>query len=365
MAITKRTRADGTTAYVVREYIGTTISGRPDRKSVTCSTLAEAKVAQAHLVSMRDAMRNRSGRCTLSAYVETVYWPSASGLAATSRDTYRRELDKRILPAMGRMDVRDIDRRAVQKMVDGCATESVARKCIGVLRAVLNEAKGDGLVSANPACARYSLPPKGSPRGNGVVITTFGAMAPLMAAVDEVGGPCVEALAVLGLYMGLRPEERYALDHADVDLDRGVVSVTKAFVAASPAEGGCQLKETKTELSSRVVPIPAPAAGRLARLCPPGAEGPLLLGANGKRLTPSTAQKRWTRFLRACDEAGLGVPHVSIENMRHSFATSFLHAGGAVEDLSRILGHSDINTTYRRYVRPSVDDLVRSMAKVF
>ena len=50
--------------------------------------------------------------------------------------------------------------------------------------------------------------------------------------------------------------------------------------------------------------------------------------------------------------------------MRHSFATSYLHAGGNIEDLSRILGHSDINTTYRRYVRPSVDDLAISMSSV-
>ncbi len=35
-------------------------------------------------------------------------------------------------------------------------------------------------------------------------------------------------------------------------------------------------------------------------------------------------------------------------------ARSYLHAGGRVEDLSRILGHSNISTTYRRYVRPSV-----------
>ncbi|OUO95393.1 hypothetical protein C2L80_01405 [Rubneribacter badeniensis] len=50
--------------------------------------------------------------------------------------------------------------------------------------------------------------------------------------------------------------------------------------------------------------------------------------------------------------------------MRHSFATSYLHAGGGVEDLSRILGHSDINTTYRRYVRPNVEDLRRGMDAV-
>lgn len=30
----------------------------------------------------------------------------------------------------------------------------------------------------------------------------------------------------------------------------------------------------------------------------------------------------------------------------------------------RLLGHSDINTTYRRYVRPSADDLVAAVESV-
>ena len=85
-----------------------------------------------------------------------------------------------------------------------------------------------------------------------------------------------------------------------------------------------------------------------------------IVGADGKRISPSTAQKRWRKFLDDNPDA----KRVTIENMRHSFATSYLHAGGNVEDLSKLLGHSDINTTYRRYVRPSVDDLRRGMIAV-
>lgn len=88
--------------------------------------------------------------------------------------------------------------------------------------------------------------------------------------------------------------------------------------------------------------------------------GPFLIGASGKRLTPSTACKRWRAFLR--DHPDL--PPVTVENMRHSFATSYLAGGGNVENLSRILGHSDINTTFSRYVRPQSDALAEEMARV-
>ena len=364
MSITQRTLKDGTTVYDVREYVGFTLDGERDRECVTCATRKEAEREQARMIAMRDARRNRSGRCTFCQYVDRWYWPSTSSLAPTSRDTYRRELDKRLRPALDNVDIRDIDRLKIQKIVDGCATEDVARKCVGVLKTILNEAKGDGLITANPAEARYKLPPKGRKRDNGIVITTFADMRHLIEAIDEYGNECVEKIAMTGLHMGMRPEERYGLDCEDVRIDRGLMRVKQAYVAASAQEGGRQLKGTKTELSTRDVPIPRSMLPRIERLCPAGSSGPFITGADGKRISPSTAQKRWRAFLRRCDEESIDVPHVTIENMRHSFATSYLHAGGNVEDLSRILGHSDINTTYRRYVRPNVDDLRRGMDAV-
>lgn len=359
MAITKRKLSNGEVRYDVTEYVGFTIDGKRDRKCVTCRTLSQARVEQARLVAMRDAMRNRSGRCELAHYIEQRYWPSIASLAPTSRDTYRREIDKRILPYLGKIDVRDIDRTKIQRMVDACATEAVARKAVGVLKTILNEAKGDGLIASNPAEARYRMPPKGRKRDNGLVITTFDGMTPLLSALDAFGDESVRKIAALGLMMGLRPEERYGLDYEDIDLASGTVFVRKAFVSVSPAEGGNQVKGTKTEMSTRLLPLHP----RVATLADSGT-GPFITGADGGRISPSTAQKRWRAFLRECDKRDVSVPHVTIENMRHSFATSYLHAGGNVADLSRILGHSDINTTYRRYVRPSADDLRRGMSGV-
>lgn len=362
MSITKTRTKSGEVRYVVRAEAGTTRDGKRDRRRGTFRTLAEARAFEARCVAMADAMRGRSGRCTVEDYVERTHWPSAAGLAPTSRDTYRREIDKRILPALGRMDVRDVDRAAIQRMVDGCATRDVARKAVSVLKTILNEAKGDGLIVANPAEARFAMPEPGRKRDNGIVVTTFAGMAPLDDALAALGDDCTRRIAATGLYMGLRPEERYGLDWEDFSPDMRTARVERALVTASPAEGGVQLKGTKTEKSRRTVPVPARA--RRLLLASGRGEGPLIVGAGGGRISPSTARKRWMRFLRDAEAAGFDVPPVTVENMRHSFATSFLHAGGNVEDLSRILGHSDINTTYRRYVRPSSDDLVDAVESV-
>lgn len=364
MPIYERKRKDGTTVYDVREYIGFTIEGKRDQASCVCYTMREARAKQAEFRALRSAKRNKSGRCTFGTYVDRWWWPSTADLSPTSKDTYRRELDKRLLPAFEKVDIRDIDRPAIQKMVDKCPTEAVARKAVSVLKTILNEAKGDGLIDSNPATARYKMPPKGKKRDNGLVITRFEDMRPLMRALDAYGSGTLEKLAVTGLYMGMRPEERYALDTASIDVRSRTVSVEHAFVTASKRHGGNQMKGTKTELSTRILPMPSHTVPRFERLLEGLEDGPFILGAYGGRISPSTAQKKWGRFLAWCGKNGFDVPQVTLENMRHSYATSFLHAGGNVEDLSRLLGHSDINTTYRKYVKPNVDDLHRAIGGI-
>ena len=164
MSITKRTNKNGKTRYVVREYVGFTLDGKRDRQSVTCSTLREARRVQAELVARRDAMRGRSGRITLRAYVEGWWWPQADRLARTTQDTYRRSLDKYVLPVLGEVDVRDITRVRVQQMFDACGTLSVAQTARRVLHVILQQAVGDDLIASNPASARYRMPPPGGKR---------------------------------------------------------------------------------------------------------------------------------------------------------------------------------------------------------
>jgi hypothetical protein len=107
---------------------------------------------------MRDSRRGRSGRYTFSGYVDR-WWPSTASLAASTRDTYEKELHLR--PSFWSTDMRDITRPMAQRMVDGCGTKRVAEKALGTLRTILNQAMGDGLIQSNPASARYVMPQPG------------------------------------------------------------------------------------------------------------------------------------------------------------------------------------------------------------
>lgn len=356
MTIEKRVLRDGSTRYDVQEQVGIKANGKPNRVKVTCRTMREARAVQADLRTKSREMSGPLKSCRLSTYVDECFSDRLKMLSPTSRDTYKRELRLRILPALGSMEMRRITRPMVQDLASSCTTRPVAKKCIGVLKTVLNRAIADGYLEYNVA-ALIELPKGGAKRDNGLVLTTFEEIERALDIVDANADASIRAIASLGMLIGLRPEERYGLDCESVDIAKGILCINKAYVSASREEGGVQEKAPKTELSTRVLPL----RGRLLRAMTETkgyrTHGPLILGASGSRISPSTAQHRWASFLRKCDAEGLGMPHVTIENMRHSFATSYLHAGGNVEDLSRILGHSDIMTTVRRYVRPKHEDL--------
>ena len=352
MSVRPRQTKDGKTVYLVRRFMGHTADGKPDQRSRTFDTKRAAELYDAQLLAEREAMRGRSGKMTLAQYIDNHYWPVASKrLAATSLDTYEKEIRLRLRPHLGNVDIRDIDRVKIQRMVDRIATESVARKCVGVLKTILNEAKSDGLIITNPAESTFAMPASGRKRDNGLVLTNFDQIAELLEIVREKGSQSVQRIAYTGLLQGLRPEERYALNWDDIDLSNRTIHVNSAYISASAKHGGVQEKVTKTEKSNRVIPMHPDFYSWVVDI--PHAHAEFIVGANGKRISPSTAQKRWRRFLADNPSAA----PVTIENMRHSFATAYLDAGGSVEVLSKMLGHSNISTTINRYFRPDVDVL--------
>ena len=349
MSITKRTLKDGSTRYDVRVRMGQLRDGSTERVCHTVRTKKEAVALEAKLIAEREARRGKSGKMSLATYISTYYAPIASKrLAATSWDTYQIEISRRILPALGDLDIRDIDRRDIQWLVDSIPTKSVARKMIGTLKTILNEAKSDGIIRANPATAKFAMPPDGSKRDNGLVLTDFEQIDSFCSIVAQTASQRLQRVVFTGLYQGLRPEERYALDWCDFDMEDFTLTVNSAYVCAT---GGAVMKSTKTAMSMRTIPMHPKFREWLVNL--PSGQGAFIVNEHGERLNPSTAKKQWTRYLDSHPE----LPRLTLENMRHSFSTAYLASGGRIEVLSKLLGHTNIQTTINRYFRPDVDTL--------
>ena len=359
MSVRKRKLKSGKVVYdAVLEY-GYDHDGKRIRETKTFDSKSDAEQADRIAHETSNALKSKSGRLTFSQYVERCYWPIASRrLEATTLDTYERVLRLHIMPTLGKIRLDKIDRYSVQTALDRCKTESVSKNTLAVIKSVLSEAQSDGYISTNPAMLKYAHPPKGKNRDNGLILSDFEQIAQFIDVVGNDAPEAITRLVMTGLLLGLRPEERYALDFEDIDFQNRLVRVNKAYVTVSGKRGGHVTKIPKTEYSNRNVPMPQMFVDHV--YWEPNGTGAYITNKKGGRLSPSTAQKMWTRYLDAHPE----LPRITLENMRHSYATSCIHAGMVVADLSRILGHSNINTTYQRYVRPQWEDMQKSMKSI-
>lgn len=156
-------------------------------------------------------------------------------------------------------------------------------------------------------------------------------------------GHALEAWLIVDSCLALRPEEGYGVDWADIDMRSGITHIQRGVQWVAGHE---VVVPPKTELSDRFLPLPRFAVRRLREI------------RNGRKgriigdLTPSQAARRYASW---CKKESL--PYVPVQNLRHSWATNALEAGVNIAVVSKFLGHTDIKTTARFYLRPEIASL--------
>jgi integrase len=154
--------------------------------------------------------------------------------------------------------------------------------------------------------------------------------------LDVVSGVCAIFLAGTGV----RPEEAFGADWRDVDLERRVFMVRRAFAKGRLKQYG------KTTGSSRSVPLRARVVRALERL--PRRRGIVFPASEGGRIEINNWRNRlWTPSLAAA-----GIEHRRIYDLRHTYATWSLAAGVDIFTLARRMGTSVkmIDQTYGHLV---------------
>jgi integrase len=216
-------------------------------------------------------------------------------------------------------------------------------------RQVLEYAVAMGLLEANPttrirntrAAKRREMRP-------------FESWEEIEAIAAEMP-PAFAAIPLVLVGTGLRPEELFALERRDVDLDAGVLSVERVYSQRV-------LKEPKkSSRQRRRVPLRARVVDAL-RTVPRRIDTPLLFaGARGGHIDDNKYRWRvWTPALRAA-----GIEHRRIYDCRHTFASWAIAGGVQLFYLARIMGTSvaQIDATYghllpdsEEYLRGLLDD---------
>jgi integrase len=285
---------------------------------------------------------------SLAAWLED--W-SLKALPASDRkqatiDLYATIARKHLVPVLGRRPLdrirpSDVEALIVTKREAGLAPSTV-RTIYTVLRAALDIAVRDGLLSRNPAAAVKRPTVE---RRDAAYLTVDDAHRLL----EAVRGERLEPLFRLMLATGLRRGEALALHWSDVDLDGGTLRVRWTLTRTSK---GLQLGEPKTDKSRRTVPIPRSAvevlrAHRIQQAAEQLAAGEAWRDSDlvfttevGTPLEPRNVLRR---FETLAQRAGLRDVH--LHTLRHSTASFLLAAGTHTKVVQEHLGHSSYAIT--------------------
>jgi integrase len=201
------------------------------------------------------------------------------------------------------------------------------------LRQVLAAAVRWKWIEDNPAVLVKNPEPK---PGEIMPFESWDEIDAISDELDEVRGP----LVVFLVGTGVRPEEAFGAEWRDIELERRVFMIRRAF-----AKG--RMKDyAKTTGSRRAVPLRARVITALERL--PHRTGILFPAPQGGRIDINNFRHRsWTP-----GQAAAGVEHRRIYDLRHTYASWSLAAGVDIFTLARRMGTSVkmIDRTYGHLV---------------
>ena len=173
----------------------------------------------------------------------------------------------------------------------------------------------------------------------------------------------------LGIYIclcaGLRIGEVCALVWDDIDLDNGVINVSKTIQRIYVIEGGEKHTEViidtpKSKNSIREIPI----AKDLLRMIKPFKKvvnGNFYVLTNSDQPTePRTYRNYYKRLMEQ-----LNMPKLKFHGLRHSFATRCIESKCDYKTVSVLLGHSNISTTLNLYVHPNMEQKKKCVEQMF
>lgn len=274
-------------------------------------------------------------------------------LAPKTQETYRRDINRYILPRFGRyrlglLPPDEIENWLNDEVAAGIAPSSVHRH-YRVLRRMLQVAVEKQRLPANP-CDRVH-PPRVPKREMAFLDWT--------QAVDlaEAHRPRFRALIYLAVDSGMRWSELIGLRNARVDLRRRKVRVTEQLLRLETGEW--VRGEPKTSASVRSITIAPFTADlltdHLERFGAPGPDGLVFPNAAGNPITSSSFHNN--HFKPARDAVALAC---RFHDLRHTSVALAIAEGAHPKAIQARMGHSSINVTLDRYghLFPELDEVI-------
>lgn len=349
------------------EYIRKTIYWEGKQYAVRGKTEAEAYEKLGELkAALKRGEVGIGENMTVARWAEE--WLSTykqGNMTNKSYQTYLDKLNGYILPAVGKMKIKDVKDVHLQKVLNAQAGMSFSHvsKLRMVMSQMFSQARRSRLIVFDPADG-LTLP--ANVKGKRRSITREERAAILKVAETHRFG-----LAILTiLYCGLRPGELPPLQWNDVDFSSATLSITKALESGAGA-----VKGPKTDSGIRDVPIPETLLLRLKEVKKGHTPFEYIFPRpDGTMMSQYFMDNAWRSFKKQVDRA-LGAitnnHHKIIESvvaddltmycLRHTYCTDLEIAGVPLNVAKYLMGHSDVSITANIYTHKS-DEVIRQAA---
>jgi len=266
----------------------------------------------------------------------------------SSYSTYRRAGERHL----HKLPWDDLTQEDINKcLTDKDLAPSTKRVIASLLRRTLSTVEGNYSVK---------MPPGSPPDAH--ALSDSDADKLISHLISDGGSVCTGIL--LAVNAGLRIGEICAMRWSDVSLEKGTICVQRTVQRikndTSDANGArtcLYFGEPKSRSSRRTIPLPQFLCDLLTPLASPG--DCFVLTGTPEVMEPRALQYRFKRILLE-----VGVPDINFHALRHTFATRAIDTGVDVKTLSKLLGHSDVQTTLNIYVHPSMSHMRECMEMI-
>lgn len=274
----------------------------------------------------------------------------------TTTKRYVEQVEKYIVPALGKKKLQDLKAIDIQKFYNSLAEKSplsdnpLSSKSIKNIHmnilASLGQAVKLDLIKKNPA--HYVEVPK-TKKYQAEVYTPKEVQILLENVIDTD----MELPIALLVGLGLRRGEVLALRWKDVDLEKGKVCIRRNMVRVNKE---IIFKDPKTETSNREIELPSTLLKLLQVERKRYLTNKLKMGEqfedndlvvcwdDGKCIYPDTLSQKFRRLIER-----IGLKHIRLHDLRHTNATLMLEYGVNIKVAQQRLGHASISTTMDIY----------------
>lgn len=275
----------------------------------------------------------------LTTFTEDVYLPTVKNQVRLNTYVgYEGSYYKYIKPWFKDYDINDVNAFEIQKFVDHFDKPGSARRCFSTLRQIIHLAQDcEVYVKKDPTKKHIKLP---KTAGNTSKVLTYDEVSTLLNGFKDHP---LEACVICSVTLGLRRCESFGLKWSDINFKTGEVHIHRSRQIVKGKE---VVYPPKTKLSERTCYLPSFALKRLKQIQKDG----------NNWLLPVPVNKAPGMYRKFIEDNNL--PYTPFMNLRHTWATLQIESGTDVVLVAKMMGHTDIDMAYKRYVRPSKQSFI-------